>query len=281
MLAVRVRTAREGRNARMDNERRPTTGHRAPTRAMVLAWADAHMVDISNAEADDLVRRLWHPPAPFEPEAVEQCVTDALLLLAESEGHDEPTAEGLRRLAARASATMLALGLVDRARCVLPNDEEQPVPSGERETVSPGGVAEREEAEDDGVPGSAFGEGEGQALRFDAIYLLKPVVVMLHGKRATAIWPPSFGRVKLKLDGSRRSVVVALDELDDAGRGSLLTAPVRRRTEIAVRCSVRRCSQAYRAWIREDSRIEDTKGKPFAEFGSLFAARCEEHRLAR
>ena len=66
----------------MGEERRPSLGHRAPTRAMVLAWADAHTVDISNAEADDLVRRLWHPAAPFEPEAVEQCVTDALLLLA-------------------------------------------------------------------------------------------------------------------------------------------------------------------------------------------------------
>ncbi len=257
----------------MGEERRPTTRHRAPTRAMVLAWADAHSLDISNAEADDLVRRLWHAPAPFEAEAVEQCVTDALLLLAESEGHDEPTAERLRRLAARVSYTMVSLRLVPQARCVMPD--------GEREPVSPGGVAEGEEAEDDDGPGTAFGEGEGQPLRFDAIYLLKPVVVMLHGKRATAIWPPSFGRVKLKLDGSRRSVVVALDELDDAGRRSLLSAPVRRRTEIAVRCIARHCSQAYRAWIREDSRIEDTKGEPFAEFGSLFAARCEEHRLAR
>jgi len=244
---------------------------------MVLAWADAHTVDISNAEADDLVRRLWHPPTPFEPEAVEQCVTDALLLLAEGFEHDEAAAEGLRRLAVRVSATVLALGLVERGRCVLP-DGEQPVPSGEREPVSPGGGAEREEAEDDGVPGTAVGERDGTTLRFDAVYLT-PIFVTLHGKKAKAIWPPSYGRVRLQPKGSLRSVVVALDDLDDQDRLILRAAPARRRTEAVVRCCVRHCSQSFRAWIRADSGIETTKGEPINdEFGTLFAARCERHR---
>lgn len=255
----------------MNDERRPTTRHSEPTRATVLAWADAHTVDISNAEADDLVRRLWHPAAPFEPEAVEKCVTDALLLLAESEGHDEPTAERLRRLAARVSYTMVSLRLVSQARCVMPD--------GEREPDSAGDTIAQADEEDDGAPGSAVGEACGTPLRFDAVYLAAPIFVELHGTRGKAIWPPSFGRVKLKLNGSRRSVVVALDELDDHNRLILRAAPVRRRTEAVVRCCVRHCNQSFRAWLRSDSGIETTKGEPINdEFGTLFAARCERHR---
>jgi len=52
-------------------------------------------------------------------------------------------------------------------------------------------------------------------------------------------------------------------------------------TEVVVRCCVRHCNQSFRAWIRADSGIEDTKGAPLSEFGSLYAARCKEHRLTR
>ena len=38
---------------------RPTPG----TRSRVLAWADAHSIDVSNDEADDLVRRLRNAPS--------------------------------------------------------------------------------------------------------------------------------------------------------------------------------------------------------------------------
>ena len=179
----------------MDKEERSTATRTVPTRAAVLAWADAHSLDICNTEADDLVRRLWHPPIPFDTEAVEKCVVDALLLLAESEEHDESTAESLRRLASQVSAAMLTL---------------KHMPDGEQEPDSSDGVAEREEAEDDGAPGTAVGEADGTPLRFDAVYL-QPIVVRLHGKKATAIWPPSFGRVRLQPEGSRRPVTVALD----------------------------------------------------------------------
>ena len=229
------------------------------------------------AEADDLVRRLWHPPTPFEPEAVERSVTDALLLLAESEEHDESTAEALRRLAASVSDTLVSLGLVHQARCVLPNRESDPVPSG--------GVSDMTAPPcDDDAPGTAFGEGDGTTpLRFDLRYE-RPVAVTLQGEKANAIWPPSFGRVRLRPDGSRRSVVVALDELDDSSRRILRTAPVRLRAETIVRCSVRHCNQCCRAWILEgsppdDFQIEDTKGDLISEFAGLFAARCEQHRL--
>ena len=171
---------------------------------------------------------------------------------------------------------LVSLRLVHQARCVLPNRESDPVPSGgvSDMTASP---------RDDGAPGTAFGEGDGTPLRFDLRYE-RPVAVTLQGEKANAIWPPSFGRVRLRPDGSRRSVVVALDELDDSSRRILRTAPVRLRAETIVRCSVRHCNQCCRAWILEgsppdDFQIEDTKGDLISEFAGLFAARCEQHRL--
>ncbi len=247
----------------MGTGERPTTEHRSPTRALIIAWADAHSLDVSNTEADDLVRRLWHPPTPFDTETVEKCVVDALLLLAEGEEHDESTAESLRGLASQVSASMLAL---------------RRAPDGEQEPDSSGGVAKQEEVEnDDDAPGDAVGEGEGQPLRYDEIYCAA-IRVTLRGEGAKAIWPPSFGRVKLKPDGSRRSVVVALDDLDCRSRLALRSVPTRRRTEAVVRCSVRNCPKCHRAWIRHDTRIEDTEGRPINGFNALFAALCEEHR---
>jgi len=248
----------------MDGQRRPTTMHSNPTRAMIIAWADAHSVDVSNAEADDLVRRLWYPPAPFDTEAVEKCVVDALLLLAEGEEHDESTAESLRGLAMQVSAAMLAL---------------RGAPDGDPDSIPSDGVTEREEAEDDGAPGTTVGEASGTPLRYDAIYI-KPVAVTLNGKLAKAIWPPSYGRVKLQPEGSRRSLAVALDELDDRSRRMLRDAKVRLRTEMVVRCRAH-CTQCFRAWMRPDGGAEDTKGEPISEFRSLFAARCERHRLTQ
>ena len=245
----------------------PTASRPAPTRATVLAWADAHSLDISNTEADDLVRRLWHLPTPFEPEAVERCVTDALLLLAESEEHDEPTAERLRRLAAGVSDTMVSLGLVRQAPRVMPDGEPD----------SPDGLVENDDANDDDGPGAELGEAEG-SLRFDAIYCTPVVSLTLNGKKATAYWPPSFGMLKLEPDGSRRSVVVALDDLDNHNRLILRAAPTRRRTKAVVRCCAKQCNRSYTAWIRTDTRIEDVEGRPINEFGVLFAARCERHR---
>ncbi len=258
----------------MDRERERRASHRTPTRSLVLAWADAHTVDISNAEADDLVRRLWHPPAPFDPEAVERCVTDALLLLAESEAHDEPTAERLRGLAAKVSATMLALGLVQKARCVLPDDD--PVPSdGVPDMTAP--------PRDDDAPGTAINEEGGRPMRYD-LRFERPVAVTLGtlgGRRALATHVPFDGRVRVRPDGEgARPIVVPLDELGEGDRRALLAAPTRRRVEVHVRC-VRRCGRAYRAWLCEDMRVETTGGEEICRVESLFAARCEEHRIAR
>ncbi|MFQ5496231.1 MAG: hypothetical protein ACE5EX_12725, partial [Phycisphaerae bacterium] len=147
-----------------------------------------------------------------------------------------------------------------------------------QEPDSSDGVAEREEAEGDDAPGTAVGEADGTPLRFDALFL-QPVFVTLRGKRATAIWPPSYGRVRLQPEGSRRSITVALDELDDRSRRMLRDAKVRLRTEVVVRCRVAHCTQCFRAWVRPDGGVEDTKGEPLSEFGSLFAARCGRHRL--
>lgn len=149
------------------------------------------------------------------------------------------------------------------------------MPEGEPD--SPDGLVENDDANDDDGPGTALGEAEGTSLRFDAIYCA-PVIVKRNGQKMTAFWPPSFGMVKLKPDGSRRSVVVALDDLDDHNRLILRAAPTRRRTKAVVMCCAKQCNRSYTAWIRTDTRIEDVEGRPINEFGVLFAARCERHR---
>ncbi len=251
----------------MNTEGRPTTGHRSPTRAMILAWADTHSVDVSNAEADDLVRRLWCPPTPFDAEAVEKCVVDALLLLAESEEHDESTAESLRRLASQVSAVMLTL---------------KRMPDGQREPDSTSDITERVEAEDDGAPGTAVGEEGCRPLRYDLIYR-KPVRVTLHGKRLLALHPPFDGRVRLRPErGETRATVVPLDELAPSDRARL-KAPIRRRQEILVRCANRRCGSVFRAWLADGDElsIQETGGRCITDVHGVFMARCEEHRLVR
>ncbi len=235
----------------------------------ICAWCDAHALDVADGEVGDLVRRLQSldTMAGCDADGIERMTTDMIHLAADRIEGEPKKAERLRALAAHISETLVAVGLTADARCFMPD--------GKRD--SPGGVAEQGETDDDG-PGTAVGEADGTPLRFDSI-CCTPVIVELKGKKATAFWPSSFGMVRLKPDGSRRSVVVALDELDDRNRLILRAAPVRRRTEAVVRCCVRHCNQSFRAWIRADSGIEDTKGKPINdEFGTLFAARCERHR---
>jgi len=237
----------------------------------ICAWCDAHSLDVADGEIVDLVRRLQSLDAMTgcDADGIERMTTDMIHLAADRIDDEPEKAERLRSLAAYISETLVAVGLTAEARCVLPEYEREP--------DSPSAIAEREKAEDGGAPGTAVGEADGTPLRYDAIYR-KPVVVRLHGRKAKAIWPPSFGMVRLQPDGSRRSVVVALDDLDDRSRRILLAAPTRRRTEVVVRCCVRSCTQCFRAWMRLDGGAEDTKGAPLSEFGSLFAARCERHR---
>jgi len=240
------------------------------------AWCNANSLDVADGEIGDLVRRLQSLDAMTgcDADGIERVVTDFMHFAADGLEGEPEKAERLRRLAAHISETLVAVGLTVDARCVMPDSEREP--------DSPSRITKREEAEDDGAPGKAVGEASGTPLRFDALYL-QPVFVTLRGKgkRATAIWPPSFGRVKLQPDGSRRSVVVALDDLDDRSRRILRDAKVRLRTEMIVRCRVAHCTQCFRAWMRPDGGIEDTKGVPLGEFGSLFAARCEKHRSKR
>ena len=237
----------------------------------ICAWSDSHALDVGDGEIVDLVRRLQSLDimAGSDAEGIERMTTDLIHHAADRIDDDPAKATRLRRLAAHISETLVAVGLTADARCIMPDGER-------RQPDFPGGITEREEAEDDGAPGNAVGEASG-TLRYDAVYL-QPVVVRLHGKKATAIWPPSFGRVRLQSEGSRRSLIVALDELDDRSRRILRDAKVRLRTEAVVRCRVAHCTQCFRAWVRPDFGVEDTKGEPLSEFGSLFAARCEKHR---
>jgi len=235
------------------------------------AWCDANALDVANGEIADLVRRLQSLDAltGCDADGIERTVTDLMHFAADRIEAAPEKAERLRRLAAHISETLVAVGLTADARCVMPNREREP--------DSPDGLVEQVETDDDG-PGTAVDESSGIPLRYDAIFL-KPVTVMLNGERTKAIWPASYGRVRLQPEDSRRSVVVALDDLDDRSRRILRDAKERLRTELVVRCRVAHCTQCYRAWVRPDGEIEDTRGEPLSKFGSLFAARCERHRL--
>lgn len=236
----------------------------------ICAWSDSHALDVGDGEIVDLVRRLQSLDimAGSDADGIERTVTDLIHLAADRIDGEPEKAERLRALAAHISEMMVSLGLVRQARCVMPD--------GGREPDHPDGLVDQNEAVEDG-PGNAVDEC-GTPLRYDAVYCAA-IRVTLHGRPARAIWPPSFGRVRLRPDGSRRSVVVALDDLDGQSRLVLRAAPTRRRTEVVVRCRVRQCNQSFRAWLREDSGIEDTQGKPINdEFGTLLVARCERHR---
>ena len=242
---------------------------------VIGAWCDANALHVADGEIVDLVRRLQSLDAMTgcDADGIERMTTDMIHFAADLIDNEPEKAERLRRLAAHISETLVAVGLTADARCIMPD--------GEPDSNSPDGVAVREDdVEDDGAPGTAVGEADGTPLRFDALYL-QPVFVTLRGKRAKAIWPPSFGRVRLQPEDSRPSHTVALDELDDRSRRMLRDAKVRLRTEAVVRCRVARCTQCFRAWVRPDFGVEDTKGEPISEFGSLFAARCEAHKLTR
>ncbi len=241
----------------------------------ICAWCDANALDVADGEIIDLVRRLQSLDIMdgSDADGIERMTTDLIHHAADCIDDYPAKAMRLRRLAAHISETLVAVGLTADVRCIMPDRER-------REPDISGGITGREEAENEGAPGTAVGEADGTALRFDAVFL-EPVIVALNGngKKAKAIWPPSYGRVRLQPEGSRRSVVVALDELDDRSRRILRDAKVRLRTEAVVRCRVAHCTQCFRAWVRPDFGVEDTKGEPLSEFGSLFAARCERHRL--
>jgi len=187
----------------------------------ICAWCDAHALDVADGEIADLVRRLQSLDimAGSDAEGIERMTTDLIHHAADRIDDEPEKAERLRSLAAYISETLVAVGLTVDARCIMPDGVR-------REPDFSGGITERDEDEGDGAPGTAVGEASGTPLRYDAVYI-QPVVVRLHGKNAKAIWPPSYGRVKLKLDGSRRSVVVALDDLDDHNRLILRAAPTR------------------------------------------------------
>lgn len=199
---------------------RPTPG----TMSRVLAWADAHSIDVSNDEADDLVRRL-------------------------RAAHSSDSDGG----------------------------GQHPTPSrGIPDTPSPD--------DDDRAPGMAVGEDVGRPIRYDYLYA-SPVAVTVGGERAVALHPPFDGRVRLRPVGEKaRAVLVALDELSEDDRTALARAPVRRRIEAHVRCSVRGCAQAYRAWLSasgDEIAVEDTAGERICGSAGLFAARCGAHRRER
>jgi len=135
--------------------------------------------------------------------------------------------------------------------------------------------------DDDRAPGMAVGEDVGRAMRYDFVYE-RPVGVALDGERAVALHPPFDGRVRLRPEREdARVVVAALDELDDAGRDALLSAPTRRRTEIIVRCRTRSCPKCYRAWLSDDGSVEDTSGREICKVQDLPLARCGDHKRGR
>ncbi|MFQ5463798.1 MAG: hypothetical protein ACE5E5_14370 [Phycisphaerae bacterium] len=200
----------------------------------ICAWCDANALDVADGEIADLVRRLQSLDAMTgcDADGIERVTTDMIHFAADRIDGEPEKAERLRALAAHISKTLVAVGLTVDARCAMPD--------GERD--SSGGVAGPEGA-DDIEPGDAVGDAQ-PLLRYEAVYL-RPVFVTLRGKRAKATWPPSFGMVRLKPEGSRRSVTVALDELDDRNRRILRNAKVRLRTEVVVRCRVAHCTRCY------------------------------------
>ena len=106
------------------------------------------------------------------------------------------------------------------------------------------------------APGTADGEGDGRRpLRYDRIYA-KPVSVTSGGEGGTVRFPPFDGGVRVER-GGRRATVAALDDLSEDDRSALARTPVRRRVELHVRCSVRGCAQAFRAWLSPPSASGD------------------------
>jgi len=212
---------------------RPTPG----ARSQVLAWADAHSIDCSNEEADDLVRRLRNAP---------------------SDGTGADARDG---------------------------DDKSPdsADGGKHPTPSRGIPDMLSPPDNDHAPGMAVGEGEDgcRPLRYDYL-LASPVAVTVGGEQAVAMHAPYDGRVRVRPEREdARAIVVALDDLDDAGRSALLAAPMRRRIEIIVRCRTRRCPKCYRAWLSGDGSVEDTSGREICKVQDLFLARCGDHKRGR
>jgi hypothetical protein len=151
--------------------------------------------------------------------------------------------------------------------------------------VADAGVSSWEPDGDSVVPGTADGEGAGHPLRYDRIYA-EPVSVTAGGEGGTVRFPPFDGRVRVER-GGRRATVAALDDLSDDDRRALARTPVRKRVEAHIRCIVRACGQAYRAWLSLPSKpggeiaVEDTAGERICGFAGLFIARCGTHRRER
>jgi len=163
-----------------------------------------------------------------------------------------------------------------------PNVHDKPLDAADGEderTCAPsGGVPDMLAPDgDDDAPGMAVGEDKGRPMRFDFVYE-RPVDVVLDEERAVAPHPPFDGRVRVQPKRKNaRAVVVAVDDLDDAGRRALRAAPTRRRIEVHVRCRVRHCAKVYRAWLCKDMTIQDTRGREIGPVEDLFAARCSNH----
>lgn len=230
-------------------------------RVLIEAWLEDIGVGVEHADA--LARRLHAATIPFDsdPETVERCVIDSILWMADCIDGDPAAATRLRATAAAVSASFVAAGLVSEAYCVLPD-------GGEPEANGIGGYA---------TPGSADGEGEGRPMRYDLVYA-RPVRVRLSGKRCIVRFPPFDGRVRVEGEG-KRPAVVAVDDLDDdAGRRSLASSPVKPRLELHVRCSVRHCGKALRAWLDADRlTVENTKGETICDLAELAHMRCDLH----
>lgn len=149
---------------------------------------------------------------------------------------------------------------------------------GRSAVLMPDSVAALCEPDGDRVePGNAEGEDEGRPMRYDLIYMPE-VVVSLGCEEGAVRYPPFDGRVRVERRGAR-ATVMALDDLAENDRRTLVSRPVRRRVELHARCAVRRCGRSFRGWLNATRMtVEDTKGETICALADLCLAKCDMHK---
>lgn len=247
----------------------------SPTVDVILGWADAHSIDLSQEEVGDLRRRIHDSAIPFDsqPQTVERCVTDAIDWMADR-AVGPIGAEMLRRAAAGVSEAFVAAGLVERPRYA----------------VGRGGEPRREQAmetdEPEKVEGGALSLSEHieQPARRDVIYTRAVSVAMEDGGTGVVRFPAYNGRVRVNLPNAP-AVNLPVDDLTQESRARLRSSRVRRRVRVVVRCThAGGCSQALFAWLTPDGSVEDTQGEPIdtlERLDLLFSAVCGRHDHGR
>ena len=98
----------------------------------IRAWRDAHELEVEAGAVEDLVRRLQAIDimTGCNADGIERMATDLIHLAAGRLDGEPGKAWRLRALAAHISETMVAVGLVSQARCVMPDGDGERDESG-------------------------------------------------------------------------------------------------------------------------------------------------------